>query len=136
MTAFILFLAVGLILLVGFESGLLPTGTLISDDKSTEFMVASIVEVANIALIPLSLRLFKIKRVSTLLTTPEALLKWGMIRLTTLCTLLLIDILLYYMFLNVAFGYLAIIVFICLFFIVPTYDRCLSELTEDTQTHD
>lgn len=136
MTTFLLFLAVALIMVICFENDFLPTGVLISEDKNAEFIAVSIIELSNIALIPMSLRLFKTKQVSLKLTTPEALLKWGLVRMLMLCIPLLADVLLYYMYMNVAFGYLAIIVFICLFFIVPTKDRCCSEINAQEQTND
>lgn len=136
MTAFLLFLATAFIMVVGFESDFLPTGMLISDNKSAEFAVVSIAELLNIVLIPIALRLFKTKRISLKLTTAEALLKWGMIRMLMLCVPLLADVLLYYMYLNVAFGYLGIIVFLCLFFIVPTKTRCYSEINTEEQANE
>ena len=73
------------------------------------------------------------ERVNRDLTTSDnreiQLTKWGVIRLSMLCFPMLVNTLFYYLFMNVAFGYMGIILFLCLFFIVPTTDRCIEETT-------
>lgn len=136
MTLFLLFIAATLIVVIVFESNLLPTGLLITEDKTAEFVIATIFEIATLILIPTALRLFKIHAVEHRITTPEALLRWGLIRLLMLCVPMLLNALFYYLYLNVAFGYLGIILMLCLFFIVPTKGRCLSEIYKDNQTNE
>jgi hypothetical protein len=58
----------------------------------------------------------------------DALLSWGVLRLGLLSVPMILNTLFYYLFMNVAFGYMAIILFLCLFFVVPTMDRCQSEV--------
>lgn len=128
MTIFLTSIAVGLVIVVLFENDLLPCGIMISDDKSVEFVVATIMELLTICVIPVALKLFRFKRISKLLTSAEALSKWGTIRLLMLCVPMIINTVFYYMFMNVAFGYMGIIIFLCLFFVVPTKERCRSEI--------
>ena len=125
MTIFLTAIAVGLVI---FENDLLPCGIMISDDKSVEFVVATIMELLTICVIPVALKLFRFKRISKLLTSAEALSKWGTIRLLMLCVPMIVNTVFYYMFMNVAFGYMGIIIFLCLFFVVPTKERCRSEI--------
>lgn len=128
MTIFLTSIAVGLVIVVIFENDLLPCGIMISDDKSVEFVVATIMELLTICVIPVALKLFRFKRISKLLTSAEALSKWGTIRLLMLCVPMIVNTVFYYMFMNVAFGYMGIIIFLCLFFVVPTKERCRSEI--------
>lgn len=128
MTIFLTAIAVGLVIVVLFENDLLPCGIMISDDKSVEFVVATIMELLTICVIPVALKLFRFKRISKLLTSAEALSKWGTIRLLMLCVPMIVNMVFYYMFMNVAFGYMGIIIFLCLFFVVPTKERCRSEI--------
>ncbi len=128
MTIFLTSIAVGLVIVVFFENDLLPCGIMISDDKSVEFVVATIMELLTICVIPVALKLFRFKRISKLLTSAEALSKWGTIRLLMLCVPMIVNTVFYYMFMNVAFGYMGIIIFLCLFFVVPTKERCRSEI--------
>lgn len=128
MTIFLTSIAVGLVIVVLFENDLLPCGIKISDDKSVEFVVATIMELLTICVIPVALKLFRFKRISKLLTSAEALSKWGTIRLLMLCVPMIVNTVFYYMFMNVAFGYMGIIIFLCLFFVVPTKERCRSEI--------
>lgn len=128
MTIFLTSIAVGLVIVVLFENDLLPCGIMISDDKSVEFVVATIMELLTICVIPVALKLFRFKRISKLLTSAEALSKWGTIRLLLLCVPMIVNTVFYYMFMNVAFGYMGIIIFLCLFFVVPTKERCRSEI--------
>lgn len=128
MTIFLTSIAVGLVIVVLFENDLLSCGIMISDDKSVEFVVATIMELLTICVIPVALKLFRFKRISKLLTSAEALSKWGTIRLLMLCVPMIVNTVFYYMFMNVAFGYMGIIIFLCLFFVVPTKERCRSEI--------
>ena len=41
---------------------------------------------------------------------------------------MVVNTLLYYLFMNVAFGYLAIILALCIFFVFPSMSRCEAEV--------
>ena len=60
-----------------------------------------------------------------------ALLKWGMLRLLILEVPMVSNTYLYYMYMNATFGYLAIILLLCLPFVFPTQSRCIAETTEE-----
>ena len=59
------------------------------------------------------------------------MLMWGMLRLLVLEVPMVVNTYLYYMFMNPTFGYLAIILLLCLPFVMPTVGRCIDETTEE-----
>ena len=112
-----------------YETETLMPGCLVGD-ANAEFITVSAMEILTICLMPLALRLFKLKRISKELAASgrQALAKWGSIRMAMLCLPMIANTLLYYMSgLNVAFGYMAITGLICLVFIYPGTSRCVSE---------
>lgn len=122
---------VAVVIVVLYETEtLLPGG--LSEAKNTEFLLTSLMELLTICLIPLSLRLFKFNKIHQALiaTREQGLRKLGSIRMMMLCLPMVINTILYYLFMNVAFGYMAIIGFICLPFIYPSKGRCISETNE------
>lgn len=134
LTVFLSFLAVCAVLVAVYETGLLPEGVLFVEDRAQETIVLSAMELLTIGLIPLALRLFHMQRVARRLTTPERLLRWGLLRLLMLCLPMAVNTLLYYLYMNVAFGYMAIILLLCLGFVVPTQSRCENELYQERET--
>lgn len=117
-----------LVLTVLFEVDFLPCGVLKGRDGSREFIAAMVMELLTICVIPVALRLFRFSRIASSLTSAEALLRWGLLRLMMLCAPLIANTLLYYLYLNVAFGYMGIILFLCLVFVLPTKARCEAEV--------
>lgn len=117
-----------LLLVVLFETDTLMPGAQ-AGATSCEYIAAVVMELLTIALIPLALRLFKFRRVKDdLSANPEqALCRWGVVRLSLLADPMLINTLLYYIFLNVAFGYMAIIGLLSMVFIYPSKSRCEQE---------
>lgn len=134
MMIFSALIAVCVVIVVFFENELLPCGIMHEQDKSLEFVLATAMELWTICSIPLTLKLFHFKRIKQRIDTPQKLLHWGLLRLMMLGLPMIINTLLYYVFMNVAFGYLAIIIFLCLFFIVPTKERCESEINTTTKS--
>jgi hypothetical protein len=53
--------------------------------------------------------------------------KWGMARIIIIGFPMVVDTLLYYIYMNTTFGYLGIMLLLCLPFIFPTLNRCLDE---------
>lgn len=129
MTIFVASLGCALLLVVAGETNLLPTGIL-TEQKSAEFVVLSVMELLTICTIPLALRLFKFSAIRRRLTDSNGLRRWALVRMLMLACLMIINVLLYYLFMNPAFGYMGIIVFLCMFFIVPTQSRCENEITK------
>lgn len=124
-------LLVALLLVVLYELEFLePTD--LANDVSLVFFLQIAMEMVTIVAIPVSLKLFAIKSVRRKLVAGkgEALLPWGTARLNMLCLPMLINTFLYYQTMSPAFGYMAIILFLCLFFVYPSKARCFSE-TED-----
>ena len=120
---------IGLVAL--FESGIFEQGVL-TEMKIPEFWTVMLMELITIGLIPLALRLFKFKKVHDELQGQgaTALHKWGVARMLMLTVPMFLNALLYELFFNTTFGYLAIILAICLPFIYPTMNRCLTEIEE------
>lgn len=122
------FVVAALIVVVLFESNTLLEGSL-ADSKTHEFLVVTGMELLTLCTVPLALRLFKFKSAERSLKEngQQALLKWGTIRIMLIVVPMLLNVILFYLFGNVAFGYMAIILFLCLFFIYPTKSRCEAE---------
>ncbi len=131
MTIFLTAIALGLVIVTLFETDLLPCGVMISDDKSTEFVSAFVMELFTICVIPVAMKLFHFKRIGRRLTSADALAVWGTVRLLMRCVPMVVNTVFYYVFMNVAFGYMGIILFLCLFFVVPTMERCKAEINTE-----
>ncbi len=128
MAIFCTFTVLSAVVAVLCESGILPEGVLKTADGSAEFAAAMVMELTTICVIPVALRLFKWKAVARRVATPEGLLCLGSVRLLMLCVPMLANTVLYYLYVNVAFGYLAIILFLCMAFVLPTKERCAAEM--------
>jgi len=131
MAIFVISLALCLLMVILFESNILATGGLTSD-KQTEFLLTTLMELTTLGSVFLALRLFKFEKIHRDLCTRKeaALQKWGILRLLLLIGPMMINTLLYYLFMNPTFGYMAIIELLCLPFVFPSMNRCISETTE------
>ena len=127
MSFFLAAVVVSAIIVVLFETDVLQCGVLLDDSGSGEFVVLTFMELLTLCVIPVALRLFKFKSVVESLAAPKALLRWGMLRLAMLCLPMVANTLLYYLYFNVAFGYMGIILLLCLAFVLPTARRCVTE---------
>lgn len=125
-------IALALVIVVLFELDMLPTG-IMADDKQTDFLLTATMEIVSLGAAFLGLRLFKFEVVSKSLVErkEKAMWKWGMTRLLILEAPMVINTLLYYIFMNTTFGYLAIILLLCLPFVYPSLNRCLAETTTE-----
>ena len=121
-------IVVALVLVILFETATLPSGMLVGDNNR-EFVALTTAELLSLALIPFAVGLFRIpfirKRVQK--GDDTIFLKWAFLRLTLLAVLMLANTICYYLFANVAFGYLAIIACLCLLVVFPTRERCDNE---------
>ena len=131
MMCFWWWLSVAIIIVVLYEGELLETGML-TEDTSMEFVLTTLMELLSLAAIFVGLRMFKKKRIHDDLTTRKALALrfWGLIRLCIIGLPLSLNVLFYYLFMNTTFGYMAIIMALCLPFAYPTLNRCLTETEE------
>lgn len=125
---------VALAMVVFFESEMAETGKWTGANEKVEFIITTQMEILTLACIPLALKLFKFKKVQADLKArkSEALLPWGTLRLALLLVPMVANTLLYYMYMNTAFGYMAIILFLCLPFVYPTMSRCLAETESES----
>lgn len=124
-----------LIVILLYETELLPTG-IWEEEKQAEFVVLCIMELITICVIPLSLRLFRFQRVHRQLTDTnsiQALRRWGTLRILMLTIPMMVNTLLYYLFMHTAFGYMGIILFLSMLFITPSKARCFEETATDVQ---
>lgn len=117
------------VMAVIFELNIVESGIL-AGDKNVEFMALTILELITIVLIPCALRLFKFGKVRDALKEEHetALRRFSILRIALLEMPLLLNVFLYYMFMQPSFGYMAIIVLFCLAFVYPSKDRCNREL--------
>ena len=132
MILFITSIVLPLAMVVLFETGIIATGIMAGETQS-EFLLTSTMELVTLAFAFLSLRLFKFAYIHADLVNRQekALLKWGYLRLLLIQAPLVINTLLYYLYMNPTFGYLAIILALCLPFVYPSMDRCLAEVSEE-----
>lgn len=131
MVVFITILTLSLLCVVIYETNVLEAGSM-ADKKQDEFFAQTVLELASLAGVVLALRLFKFKCIHNELVTQKApaLLKWGLMRLALLELPMLSNTFFYYMFMNPAFGYMAIIQLLCLPFVYPSLNRCIAETEE------
>ena len=132
-TLFFCSIAVALIIVILFETELILPGSLALNTRQC-FVVATIMELLTIVVIPFALRLFKFKKINSLLTDEdqrwENLLSYGTTRILMLSVPMIVNTLCYYLFMSTAFAYLAIILFLCMFFVYPSVDKCVAETTK------
>ena len=123
------FMVVAALLLVAlYECGILePTG--LSADVQLVFVLQTVMELLSVVAIPVSLKLFSLGAVRRRLQSGKgsALLPWGTARINMLCLPMLVNIFLYYQTMSPAFGYMGVILFLCLFFVYPSMGRCIAE---------
>lgn len=99
--------------------------------REQRFICSTVMILLTIALLPLSLRLFKFKRISNDLQERKApaLAKWGTLRLCVMGALLVVNTFHYYAFeMEPSYGYLAVVTLLCMPFVIPTMSRCEEEV--------
>ena len=116
-----------IIIILG-ELDIRPNGIL-ANDKQVEFVIMSMMEILTIIAIPVALKLFKFKAIANKLASDTLLHfeRWGIVRLCLLNVPMVINLVCYYLFVGAGFGYLAIILFLSLFFVYPSLSRCYNE---------
>ena len=124
--------AMALIVILLYETDMLEAG-LMQEKKQSEFILTALMELISLGAAFLGLRLFKFKNVHNDLVSRKApaMMKWGMIRLLILEVPMLVDTLLYYIYMNTTFGYLAVMLLLCLPFVFPSMNRCQAETSEE-----
>lgn len=136
MALFCAFLLVTTLLYVCGEFFQLDMSLFAGASKQQKFFCSTLMILLTISLLPLSLRLFKFERIRADLLSRQApaLLRWGIVRLMLMGLLLTVNTFLYYAFeFESAYGYLAVVVLLCMPFVVPTMSRCQSEVVYQEQ---
>lgn len=125
-----------LLLVIIYETELVMPGTW-ADAHEMQFLLLSLMEIVTIVCIPLALKLFVMKRVHRKLVQRkgEALLRLGFARHLLLWLPMIVNTFFYYNTMSVAFGYMSIILLLCMFFVYPSAARCYAE-TEDVDTEE
>ncbi len=133
MMLFVGLIGLALVIVLLFETEVILPGPLAGMSQS-EFVWATLMELLTLGAAFMGLRLFKFKKVhDELIGRRESLLKWGVVRLLVLGIPMVVDTLLYYIYMNPTFGYLAIMLLLCLPFVIPTEARCLAETEEEKE---
>ena len=119
-TLFIASVGIAVVVAALYELDILPSGVL-ADRQQDEFLCTIAMELVTIVFIPIALRLFKTKDVDRRLDEGDikTFKTWSIVRILMITVPLLMNTLLYYIFMNTAFGYMALILLICLPFIYP-----------------
>ena len=135
MLIYVLLIAITLAIVALYELNVLESGVL-ADSKQTEFVAMTAMELTTLCAAFLGLRLFKFPKIHSDLVTHQepAMSKWGILRLLILEVPMVVNTYLYYMYMNTTFGYLAIILLLCLPFVFPSLNRCIAETAEEEQT--
>ena len=124
--------AIALAIILLYETDILEAGVM-EEQKQSEFILTALMELVSLGAAFLGLRLFKFKAVHQELVSLKepAMWKWGVIRLLILEVPMIINTLLYYIYMNTTFGYLAVMLLLCLPFVFPSVNRCLAETSEE-----
>ena len=119
-TVLIANVGVAVVIAALYELDILPSG-MMTGRPQDEFLSTISMELITIVFIPVALRLFKTKDVEKRLEEGDikAFRKWGLLRILMITVPLVLNTLLYYSFMNTTFGYMALILLICLPFIYP-----------------
>lgn len=136
MALFTGFLFVAVILYIGGEFLHWDMALWEDTTKEQRFICSTAMILLTVSILPLSLRLFKFKRVSEDLHARQApaLLRWGSVRIVCMGLLLVVNTFLYYGFgFNSDFGYLAVVVLLCMPFVVPTMGRCMADVSKEEE---
>ena len=97
----------------------------------TDLYVTASMELLTLCVIPIALRMFKLSKIKKRLYEgkEKELRLWGSLRMMMLCIPMIFNSFFYLVLYKASFAYLAIILFICLFFIYPSLARCQAEVT-------
>ena len=119
-TVLIANVGVAVVIAALYELDIQPSGILAGRPQD-EFLSTISMELITIVFIPVALRLFKTKDVEKRLEEGniKAFRKWGLVRILMITVPIVLNTLLYYSFMNTTFGYMALILLICLPFIYP-----------------
>ena len=122
-------MAVAIIVL--YETECLMPGNL--PDPTVNFLAGTVMVLLTMGSIPFALYMFRIPKIHKQLTedaqkAPQRLLLFGLLRIMMLAAPMVVNIWFYYFFsFTTSYFYMAVILFLSMFFIYPSMDRCIAE---------
>ncbi len=128
------FLAIATLLYILGEFLQVDMVLFIDASKQTTFVCSTLMILFTVALLPTALRLFKTIRIKADLVArkEQALAQWGTLRLCIIGLLLVVNTALYFAFaFDTTYGYLAVVVLLCMPFVVPTMSRCQADISPE-----
>ena len=119
-------LAIGVFVLVSF----LFNDMIFIEDPQLDFIFLTAMELITLCVIPFALRLFKFKWVKKLIKKQgtKGLLDLKASQILMLSSPMILNAIMYFLTRQVAHFYLAVILFLCMFFIYPSQERLNNEL--------
>ena len=124
-------IGLSLLMIILFETDILAPGSC-GGNMTAEFYTLMAAELITICVVPLALWMFRAKMIKKSLVAGKenALLRWGLCRQLILAVPMLLNAFFYYAFMLPSFGYLGIILFLSMFFIYPSLERCMFEVSK------
>lgn len=131
MVNFAVMVLVAMAMVALYETEVLEASDMVAHGQAV-FAAQIAMELVTIVAIPAALKMFSLKTVRRRLLRgkAESLLRWGTARINMLCLPMIANTYLYYQTMSPTFGYMAIILLLCLFFVYPSMDRCVDETEE------
>lgn len=124
MPLYIAFIAAALAIAALGEGPLSHLAGIAAGATAAEFALTTLMELATLAVIPLTLRIFKFKKTRDYIGTDRRRLRSVMrAQVAAIGTLLTANALLYYAFMQTTFGYLGLIALLCMAFVCPGKGR-------------
>lgn len=118
------------ILALLFETDVLAIGCMAGDQQG-EFLIVIFLQLLTLCLIPLALRLIRPNTTIKYIEVTQATAYYhrrATFRLVLLSLVFCLNTLFYYLLMIATLGYMALIVLVCLFFIIPTAGRYNKEI--------
>lgn len=121
--------AILIVILFEYAPSVLPDDWYMAEHANLNFGILTCMELLTLGMIPFALRLMKLKVVKRYIAEKQekGFLMAGLLRCDMICLPMILNVLSYYLFMYAAYIYMAIILFLCLFFIFPTMARCKRE---------
>ncbi len=121
-----------LLTVILFETDILIPGVW-ATSSSLMYNVMMLMELLTICLVPVALKMFSFKRLKNRLSNGggSSLVRWGTLRIMLIGLPMLLNTIFYYLFMSVAFAYMAVIGLLCFSFIYPSKGRCIEETRQN-----
>lgn len=132
MSTFWLATLLEIIIVVCYETNLMLEGGF-AGNVTAEFIMVTVMELLTIIMIPIALKMIKYGAVRNIIKREGAsgYYRVAMMRMCMIFLPMLVNTLCYYLFMNVAFVYMAIVLAISAIFVYPSKNRCEAETCEE-----